>query len=52
MFGDARSLDSEAVHVLCISLHTIGNSFATLPSSSLRRQWFTARYPVFWQEIT
>ena len=51
MFGDARSLDSEAVHVLCISLHILGSRFATLPSSSFGRQWSTARYPVFWQEI-
>jgi hypothetical protein len=36
---------------LCISLHTIGNSFATLPISSFGRQWSTARYPVFWQAI-
>jgi hypothetical protein len=36
---------------LCISLHTIGNRFATLPISSFGRQWSNARYPMFWQAI-
>jgi hypothetical protein len=34
----------------CISLHTLGNRFATLPSSS-GTQWSTSWYPVFSQEI-
>lgn len=53
MFGDARSLDSEAV-LEFMFVHQFAHyrkKFCHAPSSSFGRQWSTARYPVFWQEI-